>query len=476
MHNIISKLKKDTNNIEDIIYRPMKINNENITIIFSESLTASDKISDFIIRSLNKINSKNIKEDIINNIDSFKCIEINTYKDLCFYLNFGYTIILIEKNNEMLALETKVDLSRSINIPDSENTLRGPKDSFVEDIQKNIGLIKKRIKHNDFRMESMFIGKYTNTKISLLSIKGICKKELVEKIKQRINSIDIDGIISSEQLKSLIENNEFPLPTIITTERPDIVTNALLQGKVAIVVDNSPYVLIIPGLFYDYFKTSEDFYTKSINTTFIRIVRYLAFFIALLAPAIYLSLITYNQEIIPTELLVNFSVQRDSVPFPAFFEAFIMMISFEILRESDIRVPSSAGSALSIVGALILGDAAVNAGIVSPIMIIVIAITAISSLPFNEIEIINGLRWWRILFMIGASFLGLIGIVIVFLIFLIKLISIEPFDVPYLVPYTPFSKNAIKDSFFQVNIKNDTKRNEYLTNNITKERNDFNEN
>lgn len=470
MDELINRLQLDTANSDDIVYRTKIINNKHLTIIFNEPLISSQTISDFVIRSLNNINGDNLFLEITNNISSFKWLEINSYQDITFYLNFGFTIILIHEENKIIALETKANLERGISTPDTEASIRGAKDSFVENIQQNIGLIKKRIRHNDIRIKKHFIGKYTNTQVAIIAIKGICKKKLLNQVLTKIRKINIDGIINGEQIKNLIENSNFPLPTILTTERPDIASNALLQGKVVIVIDNSPYALIVPGLFYDYFKTPEDFYSKNFNTTFTRIIRYLAFFIALLTPALYLSLITYNQEIIPPELLVNFAVQRDSVPFPAFFEAFLMLISFEILREGDIRVPSSLGSSLSIVGALILGDAAVAAGIVSPIMIIVIAITSISSLPFNEMDITNGLRLYRIFFMIGASLLGIIGIVIVFLIFLINMTSKDIFDVPYLVPYSPFSKNAFKDSIIKFKIKKDNKRNEYLSKNIVKGR------
>ena len=467
-NDYINRLKKETNNIDDIYYRDMSINDKKITIVFNEPLVSSQTISDFVIRSLNNIKTNNIYTEITNNISSFKWIDINSYKDFCFYLYFGYTLILIHEENKIIGLETKEKLERSISTPDTEGTIRGAKDAFLENMQQNIGLIRKRIKHNDFRIEKRFIGRYTKTGVAILSINSICKDKLLKQILKKIDEINIDGIIAGEQIKNLIEHSNFPLPTILTTERPDIASNALLQGKVVIIVDNSPYALIVPGLFYDYFKTSEDFYAKSFNVTFTRIIRYLAFFIALLTPAIYLSLITYNQEIVPTELLVNFAKQRNGVPFPAFFEAFIMLIAFEILREGDIRVPSSLGSSLSIVGALILGDAAVAAGIVSPIMIIVIAITSISSLPFNELDITNGLRLYRILFMIGASFFGLLGVLFVFYLFLINITSKDIFDVPYLVPYSPFSLNAFKDSF--IKFKNNNKRNEYLSNNITRKR------
>lgn len=322
----------------------------------------------------------------------------------------------------------------------------------------------------------MDIGKYTNTHVGVVYINGIVDKDLVLDVVKRLNKINIDGIINSEMIKNLIEKeNKCLLPTILTTERPDVVCRNLLDGKIAIVVDNSPYVLIIPGLFNDFFMTTEDIYAKSINASFTRILKYLAFFIALLTPGIYIALITYNQEMIPIELLINFAMQREGVPFPAFFEAFIMMISFEILREADLRVPSSSGSSLSIVGALILGDAAVSAGIVSPIMIIIIAITAISSLPFTEPEITNGLRWYRLLFMIGGSFLGIIGIVIVFIYFITKMASTNSFGKPYLIPYAPTSSEGLKNSIIRFPLNSIRKRISFMSNNVVKKGRDFDE-
>ena len=436
IENVMDKIKEETNNISDIVYRKKIINKQTIYIIYNEPLASSDKISDFIIRSLNNISQdkkikKNIKEKIINNISNFKVKELNNYKDICFYLNSGFTILLIENVDGALALETKADLSRSISTPDTENTLRGSKDSFVEDYQKNIGLIKKRIRSNDLWIDDYTKGKYTNTQIGILYINGVVKKELVDTVKKALDKVDISGIISSENLKNLIEKeNKSVFPTIMTTERPDVVSNALLEGKVVIIVDNGPYALVLPSVLNDFFKTCEDYYGKYKNVSLTRIVKFFAFFISILMPSVYISLITYNQEMIPTELLVNFATQRDGVPFPAFFEAIIMLLSFEILRESDLMVPGFTGSSLSIVGALILGDAAVQAGIVSPIMIIIIAITAISSLPFSEPELINGLRWYRILFMIGASMLGIVGVVIVFIYFIIELSSLNSFGKP----------------------------------------------
>ena len=313
----------------------------------------------------------------------------------------------------------------------------------------------------------------TNTKIGIAYIKGIVKKELINKVYKKLKNINIDGIITSGSIKNILSNSKDNiLPTIQTTERPDITSLALLQGKVAIIIDNNPYILLVPTVLNDFFKTIEETYESSINASFTRNLKCICFFISLLTPGIYIALINYNQEILPTELLINISIQRNNVPFPAFFEAFLMILSFEILRETDLRVPAFVGSALSIVGALILGEAAVEAGIASPIMINITAITAISSLPFTEFELINSLRWYRLLFMIGGSTFGIIGIIIVFIFFITKLSYMESFGKPYLLPYVPYDKNDIKDSIFKTNIKKDTKRANYLSNNTTKQRND----
>lgn len=481
IEKIVECLKKDTNNIGDIVYREKIIHKKKLYIIFNEPLASSDKISDFVIRSLNRIEDnrisvKKIFDVIENDISNFKVKIVDNYKDICFYLHRGFTIILVDGDNQALVLETKADLARSVSTPDTENTLRGSKDAFVEDYQKNIGLVKKRIRSNDLWIDSVILGKYTDTQIGVLYVNGVVKEDLVEKVKNELNKIDISGVISSEILKNLIEKeNKSVFPTVITTERPDVVASALLEGKVVIIVDNSPYALILPGILNDFFKTAEDYYGKWENVSLTRIVKVIAFFISLLMPATYIALITYNQEMIPTELLVSFATQRDGVPFPAFFEAAIMLLSFEILRESDLRVPGFTGSSLSIVGALILGDAAVQAGIVSPIMIIVIAITAISALPFSEPELTNGLRWYRLLFMIGASLLGIVGVVVVFIYFVIELVSLNSFGKPYLMPYAPTYYTGLKNSIIKFPTKMLNKRRPYLSDNTIRQRIDQNE-
>lgn len=467
MNNIINKLKEDTNYQDNIIYRKKTILIKTIYIIFNETLTSSDNISDFIIRSLNKINIPTY-HSIINKISNFKYKEINTYKDLIYYLNSGFTIILYSKN-KYIALETKKNLSRSISTPTTENTPRGALDSFTENIETNIGLIKRRIKSNDLWIKNYRLGKYTDTSVALLYIKSIAKEELVDKIDKLINNINIDGLVASGMLRNLIEKeNKNAFPNAISAEKPYTATRYLLLGNVVILVDNDPFAIILPLTLNDNFISEEDDYNKSINVSITRIIRYLTFAITLLTPAIYLALTTYNQEIIPTSLLISIAAQRENVPFPAFIECLFMIFAFEILRESDLKLPSFASSAISIVGALILGEAAVNAGIVSPIMIIVVAITAISSLIFVEPEFNNALRIKRLVFMLGASILGIYGVLLVSILFLINLSSYNFLGLPYLSPFAPPNIPRLKDSIIKFPTVKIRKRNPILTNNITK--------
>ena len=467
MNDIINKLKQETNNLDNIIYRKKKILFKEIHIIYIDALISADKISDFVIRSLNKIHIPTYN-NILNKINNFKYKEITTYKDIIYYLNSGFTILLISPN-KYIALETRRDLSRGISTPVTENTARGPLDSFTENIEANIGLIKRRIKSNDLWIKKYILGRYTNTSACLVYIKSIANKNLIDKVDNLIKKIDIDGIIASGTIRNLIEKeNKNIFPNIISAEKPYTAIKYLLQGNVIIMIDNDPFVLILPSTLNDYFISEEDDYNKSINVSMTRILRYLTFAITLLTPGIYIAITTFNQEILPTQLLVSIAAQRENVPFSTFVEAILMIISFEILRESDLKLPSFASSAISIVGALILGEAAVSAGIVSPIMIIVIAITSISSLIFVEPQFTTALRVYRIAFMIGGAIFGIHGILLISIFMLIKLISYDFLDMPYLSPFAPPIKADIKDSIIKfptIKLKN---RNRLLTDNITK--------
>ena len=436
------------------------INKQKIILIYNDILVNKEMINKEILSKITELSKKQIinLNKYLPNINTEK---INK-KDINNKLNNSNLILII--NNNIYSIEVKLITDRAISPSTNELNITGPKDSFNENINTNINLIRKRIKSKNLILKESILGKQTNTKVSILYMNNIANKKLINQIQNKINKINIDGIIDSSYIKKYLDTNKL-FPTIIQTERPDKASIALLEGKCIILVENSPYALILPSFFLDFFHTPDDYYQKNINTTFIRLIRLSAFLISLLTPAIYIATTTRNYNLLPYKLLIMLKAGRTFVPFPAYIEAIFMIICFEILKETDIRMSQTSSSAVSILGGLILGDAAVSAGIVSPIMIIVIAISSISGLIFSSLELSNALRSYKIILLILSSLLGIYGVLIGLIYLIINLINTKTFNYKYLSPIYPFNKNEIKDSF--IKLKNN-KRNSYITNNINR--------
>ena len=394
MNKFINRIKKKTGNSTDIVYKNYIINNKELNIVYSEVLSSSIFISEHIIESLVNIKTNKIYNDIFSYLSGVNKVYLYSFNEMIDYIYKGFCIVIYD--NYIVGIEAKSNIDRSIPTSDIEVSILGPKDSFNERFNDNLGLIRKRLRTNHLYVDSLEIGELSKTKIGICYMDNIIDKELLFKIKSCLDSIDIDGIIDSSYIKRYLSKSKL-LPTVNMTERPDIATQALLEGKVVIIVDNSPFVLILPTFFVDFFHTPDDYYEKNINISFVRILRLIAFLIAIFLPGIYISLTTHNIDVIPSLLLTNLIDQRLSVPFPSFVECIILLTCFEILRETDLRIPSKMGSSISILGGLILGEAAVSAGIVSPIMIIVVAISSISGLIFSNISIIYLIRYLNIL-------------------------------------------------------------------------------
>ena len=457
---VIKSILEELSPSSDYIYNKIIICNNTLYYIYNEVLCDSKSINEYILGKIVLFN-KNMINNIGDNLPNCNT-KIIEYNEIINYLNNGYFILIFDK---IYACELKSNLDRGVVNVTSELSISGSKDSFSEVFNTNLGLIRKRIKSSHLKCSCLNIGRYTESKIGLLYIDDICKESLVNNIRNKLLKIDIDGIIDSSYLKKALETNKSIFPTIMISERPDKASMALLEGKVVVLVDNSPYVLIIPSLFFDFFHTTDDYFQKNFNTSFIRIIRLLAFLISIFVPAIYISVTTRNYNLVPLPLLLVLKAGRTFVPFPAYIEAIFMICCFEILKESDLRMSSTTGSSISILGGLILGDAAVAAGVVSPIMIIVIAISSIAGLIFNSIELVNALRFYKILLLILSTILGIYGIVLgtVFLIYNISTTKIFGFKYFYL------DKNELKDSFFRIDSKIN-KRNVNLTNNTIRGR------
>ena len=420
-------------------------------------------INEFILEFFEKFRKDEKVKDLVKYIKSklpaHKITKINNYSDLYYNLLSGFTIILIDGIDECLSIETKAKLNSGILPAQAEMVIKGPKDAFTEDYQTNLGLVMKRLKDCQLRVKEHVLGRRSQTKVSVLYIDDIVNQELVKSVQDKISRIDIDAIADSNYIAELISDNKKNVFTdYLSTERPDVVTNHLLNGKIAIIVENTQYAVIIPILFIEFFHSSEDYYHKVFNVNYTRFIRLIAFIITLIVPAVYIAITTHNHEAIPAKLLISFSAQRSGVPFPSIVEALLMLITFEILKESDLRIPKALGSALSIVGAIVLGQAAVEAGIVSQIMVIVIAITAISGLIVSSSELVYGIRWWRIIFILASATLGIIGVFLAGSLLIINLSSIKSFGIPYLSPLAPLNFENQNNGIFITNKRKFKKR------------------
>ena len=456
--SLLESIRMSVRPSKDYVFDCISVSSEKIDYIYNEALCSTASINQYILYRLLLLKKKELLS-LENNIPNCNILVVQQ-KDILFYLNQGFVILLY---NKIYACEVRAHLDRGVSPIQSELSLCGARDSLTENFQLNLGLIRKRIRDSHLKVKDFFIGKYSNTKVGILYIDGIVKMDLVHHIEKNFNKIDIDGIMDSSYLKHSLETSFNIFPTIMMSERPDKCSMALLEGKVVILVDNSPYALILPSLFFDYFHTTDDYYQKSFNTSFIRMIRLFAFLIAIFVPSLYISVTTRNYDIVPLSFLMVLKAGRSFVPFPAYLEAFLMILCFEILKESDLRMSTTSGSAISILGGLILGDAAVAAGIVSPIMIIVIAISSIAGLIFPSIELANAIRTYKLLLLIMSTFFGLYGVFLGLCLLLANHFSTEIFGYSYF----GIDRWELQDSFFRVNSKV-RYRNSFLTDNVNR--------
>lgn len=467
---IIEKIKILTGNAPDITYKNINISNNTITLIYSNSVSSSSSINDFILRRIdedkNNLNKDNMYDYFKNYIPNNSMVDINSIEDCIYYITSGFTVVLFDDNNKILGFENKAKLYSGIIRSENEKSLIGPSDSFCENYEINTGLIRKRLKTEKLWIKDIKVGTLSKTKVSIFYINGICDQNFVNSIYKKIKEINIKYVGNINYILDAISNpNRSIFPTNLRTERADYVCQKLLEGRIVLMCENSNQAIILPCNFIDFFKSPDDYYEKSVNVFISRLIRIASIILALLTPAIYISLMAYNLEAIPSKLLINFSIQRDGVPFSTVFEILVMSFMFQILRESDARYPGKGSSSISIVGALVLGEAAVEAGIVSPITIIIVGISSVACLPFTSIELINSIRIWQFILIILAALFGFVGVLFGIIIILGLLVSQKSCGKPYLSPFEPFSKSGQKDALF---CENDIK---FDPNNILKEDN-----
>ncbi|CAM5787817.1 spore germination protein [Brevibacillus borstelensis] len=372
--------------------------------------------------------------------------EVTSYKDFLSAVLGGDTGILVDGNDIALTLGIRGAEKRSVNEPEGEAVVRGPREGFIENIRTNTSLLRRKLKTPRLKMKSIVVGKESNTNLVVSYLEGIVDPALRDEVISRIEHIEIDAVLESGYIEEMIQDNALsPFPQVQYSERPDTVAAALLEGRIAIFVDGTPMVLIVPTTFWMMMQANEDYYERFQMATLVRWLRYLFLAISLVTPAGYVAISTFHQEMLPTTLLLSIAAARESIPFPAIVEALIMEISFEALREAGIRLPKTVGQAVSILGALVVGQAAVQAGIVSAPMVIVVSITGIASFTVPHYNASIALRMLRFPLMFAASFLGIYGILVGILLIMGHMANLRSFGVPYLSPLAPMSIGDFKD-------------------------------
>ena len=453
-------LKKNIETFSDIfskdetfIQRDFQIGLSNIecTLFYIDEMIDKRTIDETILKPIldieliDKIDGNlvlGVKETVLTN----KNISLETSIDkLIEAILSGDTVILLDGYDSGLIVNTKGWPTRAITKPETEQAVRGPRDGFTESLPVNISLIRRRIKDKDLKFEFQKLGERTKTSICICYIKGLASKKILRELKERLDKIEIDGILESGYIEELIKDSPLsPFKTIGSTERPDVTAAKLLEGKIALICDGTPFVLTIPYLFQEYFQANEDYYTNYIFASMNRMLRYISFFITTSVPAIYLGLTTFHQEMLPTPLMLSITSAREGVPFPTVVEVLIMGLVFEIIREGGVRLPSPVGEAVSIVGAIVLGEAAVVAKLVSAPIVIVIALTGITT--FLIPGMLGPIIVIRLVFVVLTSILGLYGYIFAVIGLFILLMSMRSFGVPYLLNLGAIEKRDIKDT------------------------------
>ncbi|MBR6033331.1 MAG: spore germination protein, partial [Clostridia bacterium] len=450
----------DSKMINDFVLKPLMLRNFSNTFVKENTKTVT------ISKNLKicKIKRTKIDDYIYNSLIPQNTITKETqFSKIISDINSGNCALFIDTVSSAFNIEVKGFKARAVSEPNNEIVVHGSQEAFVENIRTNTSLLRRIVNNENLVIESTSVGTITRTKVAICYMKNIANDELVSEVKYRINNLGIDSLVSSGQLDQLIQDNsKIADPQIISTERPDKAANHLLEGRVVVIVNGSPYVLIMPGLFMDFLSSPEDMNLKHQFANLLKAIRLIAAFFALLLPGIYIAITNYHQELIPTELLFAISASRQTVPFPVFFEIILMEVSFELIREAGLRVPSPMGATIGIVGALILGEAAVNANIVSPILIIIVAITGICSFAIPDFSLSFSLRLWRFFYILAGYLLGFLGIGFGLFVNFALLLSLNSFGVPYFSPYAPVSNSNDESSLFLLPIWKRDKRADFL--------------
>ncbi|WP_371068797.1 spore germination protein [Sediminibacillus sp. JSM 1682029] len=454
-------LKKNTEEVKkmfshgvnsDFVYRKVTSNtNKEVSIFFYASIVNSQKIYDGIIKPLFESEKENLRsviilEDLAESYD-FDQVESD--------INSGKAVIFEENRDRAYAVDVAEFQHRAVEKPENESVVKGPQEAFTESVSVNLSLIRKKIHDKQLIAETVEIGERAKQAVTVMYVSDLVNQDTLKNVRERLNAISVDNVRNIEILEQHIEERPYSIiPTLLYTERSDRAASFLEEGFIVLMMNNSSACLILPVTFWSFFHTPEDRYLRFLFGNFSRIIRFLALIITLFISAVYVAITNYHSEMIPPDLLLAITSARERVPFPGVFEVLLMEISFELIREAGLRIPNPLGPTIGIVGALILGQAAVEANIVSPIIVIIVALSGLSSFAMANISLNYTIRITRFIFIMAASFFGMFSLMGAFLLWLMYLASLKSFGTPFFAPLSPrypsardtiFRKTAIKE-------------------------------
>lgn len=471
-------------NCTDFAYRELKIGQEQapVLLLYINGITDEQTVNQDILKSLVNIRCTNLEVSGSNNIEMIKNVfleignisEISLVGEVSDAILTGSVALLLEGTARALKIGTKGFEGRIVSESVTEGVVRGPREGFIESLRTNTALLRRKIKTPKLKLEKFVLGQTTMTEVNIAYLEGTANPKVVAEVKKRISMINVDSVLESAYIEELIEDSPFSMfPQVEHTERPDKVAAGILQGQVAIFTDGTPFVLIVPTMMFQFLQSSEDYYDRSIYATSVRVVRFLFLNLALLLPALYIAITTFHRELLPTPLLISITAAREGAPFPTVVEVLMMEVTFEALREAGIRLPKHVGQAVSIVGGLVIGEAAVQASMVSPATVIVVALTGISSFGIPSYSFALAIRILRFGMIILGSTLGLFGVLLGLLVMQTHLVSLRSFGVPYFAPVAPFNLKDAKDLVMRVPWWAMRERPRLLANNNNRQRQKF---
>ncbi|MEK5165035.1 spore germination protein [Paenibacillus sp. FSL R5-0527] len=459
----VEYLKRTLSHFSDAVFKELDVGQTGfqVIIVYLSGIADVNAINEQIVKPLilaglgnNKpaLTPETLKEGLLQKTASPIATETGEFLNSCVLeVLSGKTCLLIEGTDEALIVETANFPARNVEEPATETLVRGPRQGFVEDMASNLAMIRRFVKDVSFKIDNYRVGKRSSRNLAILYIADIANPELVQDIKKRIESIDIDDVQDSGIVEQLIEETPWsPFPQLQATERSDKAVSALMSGRVVIMLDGTPFVLIAPMTFWMLAQSPEDYYERFPLGTFFRILRLMALFIATFLPSLYVSLVSFHPGLIPPDLIMSIVASRKGIPFPVFVEALIMEVSLELLREASLRLPKGIGQVIGIVGGLVIGEAAIEASIVSPFMVIIVGVTAISSFASPQYSGSIGIRLLRFPVMLVASVYGLYGVILSFIFLGAHMVRIKSFGVSYMAPLAPIRLSDQQDTWVRI--------------------------